>query len=109
MQICATVDHVCEFELFFKGQRWINVLSVYPDSNISQSGEVQVNHVEFLRLAQSCNIANFKTFCAIIEIKFYCCKGSNDYQSHNLVGHDIPYTRVNKRMRLFAKLQGNMR
>ena len=68
MQICATVDRVCEFELFFKGQRWINVLSVYPDSNISQSGDVQVNHVEFLGLAQSCNVA---TFCAIIETKIF--------------------------------------
>ena len=43
------------------------MLSIYPDSNISLSGEVQVNHVEFLGLAQSCNVA---TFCAIIEIKF---------------------------------------
>ena len=75
MQICASVDHVCEFELFFKGQRWINVLSVYPDSNISLSGEVQVNHVEFLGLAQSCNVAKFKTFCAMIEIKFLLLQG----------------------------------
>ena len=29
--------------------------------------QVQVNHVESLGLAQSCNVA---TFCAIIEIKF---------------------------------------
>ena len=26
-----------------------------------------------------------------------------------MILEDIPYTRVNKRMRLFAKLQGNMR
>jgi len=51
------------------------VLSVYPDSNISQSGEVQVNHVEFLGLAQSCNVAKFKTFCAMIEIKFLLLQG----------------------------------